>query len=1157
PIAAPISAPSSAPPARAPKPKKAAAAGTTAEPEVDESLIGVGSIAAGGRYDELVGMFSPSGTKIPCVGISFGVERIFSLLVAKAKKEGIEDGRGKATEVFVMSVGDGLLEERMRLCKELWAAGIKAEYAYKIKPKLPNQFATVDNDRIPFAVIIGTKELKEGRVNVKEQTGKAVDGAKDDGEPVKREELISWLKAKLGRNKLSRAPPETKRRPRKITSLSRSGERLADEDWALRLDSELLGEWWDSYPRVRGRGGERGLERARFNVPFARSGIQGPRKIESGAIEEAKLSAGVVKSVQHCATTGEISLPLLYSVTRSAPNHIGTIHPLVLRTRDFTVYDLTFSAAEEAEGVWDSLKGICSGVGSGGLPGLYAFFYGGEKDRKGKGRAGWNIYEPEREFKRMGVGSRSKAWRSSAINRDYEDCLEQFCPSYPPDIVIPSKISDTTLGYAVKYRSKGRIPGLVYLHWANLGSITRSSQPMVGLKNARSIQDEKLIECIFTSHSQHSNAPNRHTFTLAPAASSSTASLDSTGGQVVYGAQATNLIIDARPTTNAMANSVKGAGTENMDHYKSCKKAYLGIDNIHVMRSSLTGIYDALADSETTGYLDRTALRKTNWLKHMTNILDGILVITRTVHLSNSHVLVHCSDGWDRTSQLSSLAQLCLDPFYRTGEGFAVLIEKDWLSYGHRFADRTGHLCGDRTDFIAAPAENLSAQQAFLASVQKQFTGSSHSFKETCPVFMQFLDCVYQMQRQFPNRFEFNEPFLRELQRETYAGKTGTFLFNSEKERQNLEAKKRTASIWEEVFEGEGKEEGARLVLKPEFRNALYDPELDDPDSRALNADQGVLMVDPQNVKWWFELFGRGEEEMNGRPEPDALESPVADDITIVESASDDPIINPLTAETKNLSLSSSTTARATLSPTLPPSKSRSTSPQPPSSPQPSRSTNLLATSGASLPSQVQLAGAVSSVQKFGWGAWKAAQKGYQEAVTQYRESSTVTVAEVGTPPAVGERPGIHARVANGESSASSWKAMDGDGELRSTPWGSSSTPAFSSPSTAPTSPSKKGGAATTPPRLGMQRSSSAAGSPSNQPSTSSLQSTYSTTGWTDVQREPSKANPWERPSSPATSPVKPPPLPRASSQTKWPEEGMKAGKDAEDAGDPLGVGLL
>lgn len=59
----------------------------------------------------------------------------------------------------------------------------------------------------------------------------------------------------------------------------------------------------------------------------------------------------------------------------------------------------------------------------------------------------------------------------------------------------------------------------------------------------------------------------------------------------MYGAQATNVIIDARPTKNAYANSVKGAGTENMTFYKNCKKEYLGIDNIHVMRSSLNGVF--------------------------------------------------------------------------------------------------------------------------------------------------------------------------------------------------------------------------------------------------------------------------------------------------------------------------------------------------------------------------------------------------------------------------------------------------------------------------------------------------------------------------------------------------------------------------------------
>lgn len=45
-----------------------------------EEPLGVGSVAAGGRYDGLVGMFDPKGRKVPCVGLSIGVERIFSIV---------------------------------------------------------------------------------------------------------------------------------------------------------------------------------------------------------------------------------------------------------------------------------------------------------------------------------------------------------------------------------------------------------------------------------------------------------------------------------------------------------------------------------------------------------------------------------------------------------------------------------------------------------------------------------------------------------------------------------------------------------------------------------------------------------------------------------------------------------------------------------------------------------------------------------------------------------------------------------------------------------------------------------------------------------------------------------------------------------------------
>lgn len=124
--------------------------------------------------------------------------------------------------------------------------------------------------------------------------------------------------------------------------------------------------------------------------------------------------------------------------------------------------------------------------------------------------------------------------------------------------------------------------------------MTRSSQPMVGLKNARSAQDERLVECIFTSHLFLDTAYTASTSAPSPNPLSTTPSTPA-----IYGATTTNLIVDARPTANAMANVAIGAGTENMENYKAAKKAYLGIDNIHVMRNSLKIISEAIRDAET------------------------------------------------------------------------------------------------------------------------------------------------------------------------------------------------------------------------------------------------------------------------------------------------------------------------------------------------------------------------------------------------------------------------------------------------------------------------------------------------------------------------------------------------------------------------------
>ncbi len=90
----------------------------------------IGSIAGGGRYDELVGMF---GSKIPSVGASIGIERIFSLLEEKEKES--NEMRASSTQILIAQAGKNLIKERLLVCKELRNAGIRTETLYFDNPK--------------------------------------------------------------------------------------------------------------------------------------------------------------------------------------------------------------------------------------------------------------------------------------------------------------------------------------------------------------------------------------------------------------------------------------------------------------------------------------------------------------------------------------------------------------------------------------------------------------------------------------------------------------------------------------------------------------------------------------------------------------------------------------------------------------------------------------------------------------------------------------------------------------------------------------------------------------------------------------------------------------------------------------------------------------
>ena len=168
----------------------------------DDPASQVGSIAAGGRYDNLVGMYGKK--QIPCVGISFGVDRIFTILEARRQKEGAEKKRD--VDAYVMAFGgagfDGMLTQRMSVAQRLWKAGIRAEFSPKVKPKLPQQFKAAEG--VPLGVILGQDEMAAGQVRIKilgQGEEKATEGdkpaEKDNGKLVSLDDLADEVKKML------------------------------------------------------------------------------------------------------------------------------------------------------------------------------------------------------------------------------------------------------------------------------------------------------------------------------------------------------------------------------------------------------------------------------------------------------------------------------------------------------------------------------------------------------------------------------------------------------------------------------------------------------------------------------------------------------------------------------------------------------------------------------------------------------------------------------------------------------------------------------------------------------------------------------------------------------------------------------------------------
>ncbi|OWZ20493.1 Myotubularin [Phytophthora megakarya] len=361
---------------------------------------------------------------------------------------------------------------------------------------------------------------------------------------------------------------------------------------------------------------------------------------------------------------------------------------------------------------------------------------------------GWNLFVDEREFKRQIGGDRAV----SPFLKFYKNDRGNICKSYPSKLLLPASMTSSTLAKVADFRAKNRLPVITYFHRRNRCVLTRSSQPLLGslLSGSSNVSDQLLLGVyrrlpdIIENQSQSSQS-----------------------SRPIY-------IFDARKPKASTGNRLMGkGGVEAPQDYPGAVIHHLNIANMYRMQSSFLGMMKlflpgGIDDNDRTWL---SSVESTRWLDHVRLVLEGALKIARVLELEGASALVHCSDGWDRTAQLCALAQIMIDPYYRTLSGVMTVIEKDFLAFGHKFTERNG---GDRN---RDPQRNKSS-----------------------PVMFQFIDALWQMQRQYPSSFEFNERFLLHLANSLTSGLYGTFMYDSRYQRDVNEVKYNTVSVWTPVL---------------------------------------------------------------------------------------------------------------------------------------------------------------------------------------------------------------------------------------------------------------------------------------------------------------------------------------------------------------------
>lgn len=180
-------------------------------------------------------------------------------------------------------------------------------------------------------------------------------------------------------------------------------------------------------------------------------------------------------------------------------------------------------------------------------------------------------------------------------------------------------------------------------------------------------------------------------------------------------------------------------------------------------------------------------LDKTSWLLYVSLCLKYADEMADKIKLGITVVLQE-NDGRDMSALISSLIQIILDHQTRTINGFQSLIQKEWIAMGHPFCDRLGLVINQNST-------------------------------EQSPLFLLFLDCVFQLLQQFPDDFEFSETFLTTIWDSAFVPIFDTFQFNCEFDRYQASRRQDEKIILRPVWDWGEQFSDKDIAL---FSNPLY-----------------------------------------------------------------------------------------------------------------------------------------------------------------------------------------------------------------------------------------------------------------------------------------------------------------------------------------------